>query len=58
MPTVHTELNHEDHLRRRSVQATVRELRSIGRRCAGLVGDGLSSVEHGDVLYDEYGLPT
>ena len=57
MPTVQTELSHKDHLRRRSVQTSVRELRSIGTLCAGLVGDGLSSVEHGDVLYDEYGLP-
>lgn len=27
------------------------------RRCAGLLGPGPSAVEHGDLLYDERGLP-
>ncbi|WP_419552966.1 hypothetical protein [Candidatus Poriferisodalis sp.] len=57
MPTFSTEPNCEGQPRRRRVEATARDLRSIGRRCAALVGDGPSSVEHGDVLYDEYGLP-
>ncbi len=34
-----------------------RELHAIGQRCAKLLGPGPSSVEHGDLLYDERGLP-
>ena len=41
----------------RSVESRVEELRSIARRCAKLLRDGLSSVEHGDYLYGEDGLP-
>ena len=43
--------------RRRSVETRVRELRAIAERCAGLLGPGPSAVEHGDLLYDERGLP-
>ena len=43
--------------RRRNADALARELHAIGRRCAGLVGPGPSAVEHGDALYDEWGLP-
>ena len=43
--------------RRRGVEARVRELRAIAERCAGLLGAGPSAVEHGDLLYDEQGLP-
>ena len=32
-------------------------LLAIGRRCASMMGDGPSAVEHGDFLYDERGLP-
>ena len=35
----------------------VRELHAIGERCASLLRDGPSAVEHGDFLYDERGLP-
>lgn len=35
----------------------VEELLAIGRRCAKLLGPGPSAVEHGDMLYDERGLP-
>ena len=43
--------------RARSVEARVLQLRAIGQRCAGLLRDGPSAVEHGDLLYDERGLP-
>ena len=41
----------------RSVETRVQELRAIARRCALLLEDGPSAVEHGDYLYDEDGLP-
>ena len=43
--------------RRRDVDARVQELHAIGQRCARLAGEGASSLEHGDLLYDERGLP-
>ena len=43
--------------RKRSVDTRVRELRAIAERCARLLGPGPSAVEHGDLLYDEQGLP-
>ena len=47
----------ERERRERSVETRVQELRSIARRCARLLEDGPSAVEHGDYLYDEDGLP-
>ena len=41
----------------RSAEARVQRLLAIGKRCAGMLGDGASAVEHGDFLYDERGLP-
>ena len=41
----------------RSTEAHVQRLLAIGRRCASMMGDGPSAVEHGDSLYDERGLP-
>ena len=41
----------------RSAEARVQRLLAIGKRCAGMLGDGPSAVEHGDFLYDERGLP-
>ena len=41
----------------RSAEARVERLLAIGRRCAGMMGDGPSAVEHGDFLYDERGVP-
>lgn len=40
-------------------KATSKELLEIGRRSAALVRDtdGISSVDHGDLLYDKDGLP-
>ena len=43
--------------RERKVQAKLRAMRVIAKRCAALSRDGLSAVEHGDFLYDERGLP-
>ena len=43
--------------RRRSAGIRVRELRAIAERCAKLLGPGPSAVEHGNLLYDEQGLP-
>ena len=47
----------ERERRERSVEDRVRELHTIGQRCAGLLLDGPSALEHGDFLYDERGLP-
>ncbi|MXY12273.1 MAG: protein transcription factor [Acidimicrobiaceae bacterium] len=41
----------------RSAQATVQRLLAIGEHCAAMMGDGPSAVEHGDLLYDDQGLP-
>ena len=47
----------EREKRERSVETRVQELRAIAERCAKLLAPGPSAVEHGDVLYDERGLP-
>ncbi len=47
----------ERERRERSVETRARELREIAERCARLLGPGPSAVEHGDLLYDERGLP-
>ena len=43
--------------RRRGADALMRDLHAIGQRCTKLLGPGPSAVEHGDLLYDERGLP-
>ena len=35
----------------------LRAMRRSAKRCAALVGPGVSSGQHGDLLYDEQGLP-
>lgn len=47
----------EREKRRRDRDALTRELHAIGQHCASLLGPGPSAVEHGDLLYDEQGLP-
>ncbi len=47
----------EREKRRRNAGALAEELHVIGQRCASLLGPGPSAVEHGDLLYDEWGLP-
>ena len=41
----------------RSAEARVQRLLAIGKRCASMLRDGPSAVEHDDFLYDERGLP-
>ena len=43
--------------RTRSVEARLKAMRSISKRCAARLRPGPSAVEHGDLLYDERGLP-
>ena len=43
--------------RRLQADAVARDLQAIGQCCAALLGDGPSAVDHGDLLYDERGLP-
>ncbi len=43
--------------RQRRADALAQELHDIGQRCARLLKPGPSAVEHGDLLYDERGLP-
>ncbi len=47
----------EREKRRRSTETRARELLNIAERCARLMGPGPAAVEHGDMLYDEQGLP-
>ena len=43
--------------KQRSPDARIRRMRAISEHCAVLVGPNLSSTEHGELLYDERGLP-
>ena len=47
----------EREKRLRNLDARVQKLLAIGERCAARLGPGPSAVEHGDVLYDDRGLP-
>ena len=47
----------EREQRRRNIDIRARKLRAIADRCAALMGPGPSAVEHGDLLYDDRGLP-
>ncbi|MXX11125.1 MAG: protein transcription factor [Nitrospira sp. SB0677_bin_15] len=47
----------EREKRERSAEALAGELRAIAKRCAKLMKPGPSAIEHGDLLYDEHGLP-
>ena len=47
----------EREKRQRSAEALTRELHAIGQRCASLLRPGPAAVEHGNLLYDEQGLP-
>ena len=48
-------LEREKH--ERSVEQRVQKIRAIAERCARNLKPGPSAVEHGDLLYDERGLP-
>ena len=43
--------------RERDVQKRLKRMRAISQHIAESLHDGPSAVEHGDVLYDERGLP-
>lgn len=43
--------------RRRNLDGRIDELLAIGRRCAESLEPGPSAIEHGDLLYDDRGLP-
>ena len=46
-----------DRLRQQKQKATVKEMMDIGKRCATYIKKPISSLDHGDFLYDERGLP-
>ena len=48
-------LERETH--ERGVEERVKKIRAIAERCAKNLKPGPSAVEHGDLLYDERGLP-
>ncbi len=43
--------------RRRDLNARIEELLAIGQRCAEALEPGPSAIEHGNLLYDDQGLP-
>ena len=43
--------------REREIQERLKRMRAISKSFAASLRDGPSAVEHGDVLYDERGLP-
>ena len=47
----------ERERRKRDATVLAQELHTIGQRCAVLLAPGPAAVEHGDLLYDERGLP-
>lgn len=47
----------ERERRKRDATLLAQELHAIGRRCAALLAPGLAAVEHGNLLYDDRGLP-
>ena len=49
-------LDREHHAR--GARKRLAEMRVLAQRCASLMGEGPSAVNHGDVLYDETGLPS
>ncbi len=47
----------EREQRERSAEARLRKMRAISKRCAEFLHGGGPAVDHGDLLYDEHGLP-
>lgn len=43
--------------RQREIQERLRKMRAISKRCAALLRQGGPPVDHGELLYDERGLP-
>lgn len=46
-----------DRLRQQKRKAEVAEMMEIGKRCAAHIKEPIFSLDHGDFLYDERGLP-
>lgn len=47
----------ERETKRRGMEARLRAMRRSAEQCAALMGPQASSEQHGDLLYDERGLP-
>ena len=47
----------EKEKRGRSVEERLRRMRATAKRCAELLREGGPPVDHGELLYDERGLP-
>ncbi len=47
----------EREKRERSVETRLQKMRAISKRVAKLLRDGGPPIDHGDLLYDERGLP-
>ena len=47
----------EREQRERGAEARLHKMRAISKRCAEFLRDGGPAVNHGDLLYDERGLP-
>ena len=47
----------EREKRERSVEERLRRMRVISKRCAKLLRQGGPPIDHGELLYDERGLP-
>lgn len=47
----------ERERRQRGANDLAKSLHAIGQRCSQLLGPGPAAVDHGDVLYDNEGLP-
>ena len=47
----------ERERRVRSAEKRLEDMRAIAQRCSRLLAPGPSAIEHGDVLYDDRGLP-
>ena len=47
----------ERERRKRDASLLAQELHAIGQRCGALLAPGPAAVEHGDLLYNERGLP-
>ena len=47
----------EKEKRDRSVEERLRRMRVISKRCAKLLRQGGPPIDHGELLYDERGLP-
>jgi len=47
----------DEVLRQQQKAARVQELMAIAQRCAAHITQPVQAVDHGDLLYDEHGMP-